>query len=242
MCAGSFPLEWDELPPLFPGLQAPSRWLPLLQRHQALVSEAAPHTRVTTVAPPDAVQRQYAESLELLSVAMDAYGALPSRIADVGSGGGFPGLVMACVLPGTQFALVEPLRKRARLLEDTAAALGLENVSVYAQRAEEAGRGPLRDACDMVTARAVAALPELLEYTAPLARPGGLIALPKGSQGEFELAAAERAIALLACSNPRWCPMRNAVSEHVRVLLIDRSGPTVERYPRRPGLPGKRPL
>lgn len=236
-------LAWNDLPALFPGLPGAARWLPLLRQHAALVEAAAPAVRVTAVPAAEAVRRQYAESLELWRIALEhAPGPGPGPVVDVGSGGGYPGLVIAAVAPGTHVHLVEPLQKRARLLETMAATLGLQNVTIHAQRAEEAGRGPLRDGAAVVTARAVAALPVLLEYTAPLARPGGLLALAKGSSLAGELAAAAGALEALACGAAITVPMRPAVNGLAAVLLIPKLAATPAAYPRRAGVAAKRPL
>lgn len=234
-------LSWSDLPGLFPEFGEPGRWLPLLKRHASLVDEAAPHTRVTAVTGAAVVRRQYAESLEVLRIAA-TFTTFCHPYADVGSGGGYPGLVFAIINPGVHVSLVEPLRKRARLLEAMAAELGLANVRVLAERAEDAARGQLRDSCALVTARAVAELRELLEYTAPLAAPGGWIVLPKGSGAEAEVEEAGRAFAELACVHRATVPMRSQVSDSGMLVVVEKVGPTPERYPRRPGLPGKRPL
>ena len=232
------PLPWDALPALFPGFPAPARGLPLLRLHLSLVEAADARVRVTAVAPGDAVRRQYAESLELLRLA----GPFDGPVCDVGSGGGYPGLVIAAVLPEVPVCLVEPLQKRARLLAEMAAAMGLENVTVHALRAEEAGRGPLRGANALVVARAVAQLRELVEYTAPFAAPGATIALPKGSRIDDELAAAGHAFHELGCAVIGRDRMRPDVNEAVTVVRLMKRGDIPAKYPRRPGVPGKRPL
>lgn len=234
-------MAWAALPVLFPEVAGPGRWLPLLQRHAALIEAAAGRVRVTSVPAREAIQRQYAESLELLRIVRRSTLAIPI-LADVGSGGGFPGLVAAIACPETAVHLVEPLQKRAALLRELSEALALENVTVHPVRAEEAGRGPLRDGASVVTARAVAGLRELLEYTAPLAAPGGLIALPKGSAFGEELADAANAAKVLACGFLAFEAMRPAVSATLGVALFRKLGPTPAAYPRRPGVPGKRPL
>jgi 16S rRNA (guanine527-N7)-methyltransferase len=235
-------MEWNELPGLFPNFPEPARWLPLLQRHAALLQENDSHTRVTAVAPADAIRRQYAESLEIWRIAAEEVGSRAGVAVDVGSGGGFPGLVAACIAPETRFSLVEPLRKRASLLEAVAQALGLSNVAVVAERAEEAGRGPLRGVADIVMARAVAPLRELLEYTAPFARTGGLLALAKGSGWEAELGEAHAAQEMLGCRFVGRTELRAEISETVCVLLLRQEREAVASYPRRAGLPRKRPL
>ncbi|MFN0095434.1 MAG: 16S rRNA (guanine(527)-N(7))-methyltransferase RsmG [Dehalococcoidia bacterium] len=233
-------LSWEDLPGLFPGLPEPGRWLPLLQGHAAALDGAADRVRVMSVPPAEAVQRQWAESLEVVRLA----GAVaPGAVwVDVGSGGGFPGLVAAIVLPAVTMHLVEPLQKRARLLEEISASLGLGNVTVHAQRGEEACHGSLRGAADIVTARAVAELRELLEYTAPFAAEGGRLLFPKGSAFDGELAAAGRARDLLGCELIAVEDFRPEVSSHLRLATFRRHGPIPAAYPRRAGVPAKRPL
>ncbi|MCY3602275.1 MAG: class I SAM-dependent methyltransferase, partial [Chloroflexi bacterium] len=163
-------LAWESLPELFPDLAEPERWLPLLRRHAQLLAESPVQT--TSVKGETVVARHYAESLEAYRLAgWPAAGV----VVDVGSGGGFPGLVIAAVAPEVEVHLVEARRKRAGLLTEMAEALGLARVTAHGERAEEAGRGALRERADLVIARAVAPLPVLLEYTAPLAATGGTI-------------------------------------------------------------------
>lgn len=233
-------LQWDDLPAYFPRFPGPHRWLPLLQRHDALLREAEPRVRVSAVSPEDVVRRQYAESLELWRLAL-AHGQ-PESVVDVGSGGGFPGLVIAAVAPAVRVLLVEPLRKRAVLLEELVSALGLANVTVDARRAEEAGRGEWRDAAGLVVARALAQLPELLEYTAPFAAAGAVIALAKGSSLPAELASARPALDALSCEVVAREAMRPEVSATPWVLVVRKLAATPPRYPRRPGVPARRPL
>lgn len=234
------PLLWEALPDLFPGVPGASRWLPLLRRHASLLAEAAPRVRVTSVPAAEAVRRQYAESLELFALLRTE--REPDLLVDVGSGGGFPGLVIAIVAPEVRVHLVEPLRKRAALLDELATSLALANVVVHPLRAEEAGRGPLRDSAAAVTARAVAPLRELLEYAAPLARPGGLLALAKGSALHSELATAGAACRELGLAFHRAAAMRPEISATMRVAFFAKTGATPDRYPRRPGVPARRPL
>lgn len=233
-------MEWEALPGLFPDLPDAGRWLPLLERHAELVARHERGVRVTAVPAAEAVRRQYAESLEVARVALSFAGEGP--VADVGSGGGFPGMVLAAVFPGVEVHLIEPLQKRARLLQFMARDLDLGNVRVHALRAEEAGRGPLRDACTVVTARAVAELRELLEYTAPLAGEGGVVLLPKGSRLADEEDAARAALDVLACRVESRRAMAAVVSASLSIVLVRKVGPTPERYPRRPGMAAKRPL
>jgi len=230
-------LAWESLPELFPDLAEPERWLPLLRRHAQLLAESPVQT--TTVKGETVVARHYAESLEAYRLTGSPEAGV---VVDVGSGGGFPGLVIAALAPEVEVHLVEARRKRAELLGDMAQTLGLARVTVHGERAEEAGRGALRERADLVIARAVAPLPVLLEYTAPLAATGGTIAAVKGSRGEAELAEAGAALAALNCEHAGSEAMRAEVAGRMRVLLFRKLGATEGRYPRRPGMPSKRPI
>ena len=240
MCFTQPELSWDDLPELFPEFSQPRRWLPLLQAHASLIAEADPRVRVTAVPANSLIRRQYAESLEHWRLAIEP--AIPSVAVDIGPGGGFPGLLAAIVSPQTHLHLIEPLQKRARLLELVSFQLGLANVTVHAIRAEEAGRGALRDFAELVTARAVAELRELLEYTAPLAVRGGRLALAKGSTFPAEMQAATKALSELGCRLVEARPMRPEVSSNIVVALFEKEEATMSRYPRRSGIPAKRPL
>ncbi len=104
-------------------------------------------------------------------------------VADVGSGAGLPGIPMAIAQPGAHFTLIEPMERRSDWLIETVETLGLTNVSVKRARAEEVG-----DVFDVVTARAVSALPKLLRLCVPLTRDGGRILALKGSKAADEIA------------------------------------------------------
>lgn len=105
-----------------------------------------------------------------------------ASVADVGSGAGLPGIPMAIAQPNATFTLIEPMERRSNWLIEQVAALGLTNVKVKRARAEEVG-----DVFDVVTARAVSALPKLLRLTVPLTRDGGVILALKGSKAQDEI-------------------------------------------------------
>ena len=104
------------------------------------------------------------------------------KVADVGSGAGLPGIPMAIAQPEAQFTLIEPMERRSNWLQEQVDSLGLANVRVLRARAEEVG-----EAFDIVTARAVSALPKLLRLTVPLTRHGGEIIALKGSKAQEEI-------------------------------------------------------
>jgi 16S rRNA (guanine527-N7)-methyltransferase len=122
-----------------------------------------------------------------------------AAVADVGSGAGLPGLVLAAARPDLRVTLIEPMERRVAWLEEERARLGLENVVVERSRAEDAAPGRF----DVVTARAVGALTGLLPITAPLAKPGGRLALLKGAAVDAELAKAEKVVRRLRLTDVR---------------------------------------
>lgn len=115
---------------------------------------------------------------------------LVGDVADVGSGGGFPGLVSAIARPELRFTLIEPMERRVAWLEDQVGDLGLANVTVVRARAEDVAG----ERFDCVTARAVAALRTLIPWVAPLAREGGRLLLLKGARAQEEIDAAAKVI------------------------------------------------
>ena len=116
----------------------------------------------------------------------------------------------------------------------------LPNVRVHYARAEDAGRDrPLRDSFDCVLARAVAPLRVLLELTVPFAREGGRVLAMKGAKASEEVADAQNAFAELQCSLREDV---GAQGDATRILVIGKDAPTPTKYPRKPGIPGKRPL
>lgn len=137
-------------------------------------------------------------------------------VADVGSGAGLPGLVLAIARPDVSWTLIEPMERRVTWLDEQVAALGLSNVMVVRGRADEVG---LSGTFDMVTARAVSALRTLIPWTAPLVRNGGELALLKGLNAENEIAAAQKPIKKFLLSDVRVETLGEGVlTETTRVL------------------------
>ncbi|KAB1660711.1 16S rRNA (guanine(527)-N(7))-methyltransferase RsmG [Pseudoclavibacter sp. CFCC 13796] len=114
-----------------------------------------------------------------------------ARVADVGSGAGLPGLVLAIIRPDAEFTLIDPMERRCTWLEDESARLGLTNVRVIRARSQEVTDEVM---VDVVTARAVSALKTLIGWTAPLLRPGGSLVLMKGRSAAAEIEAASKPI------------------------------------------------
>ena len=122
------------------------------------------------------------------------------RVADVGSGAGLPGIVLAIARPDVSWSLIEPMERRVAWLDEQVDVLGLENVDVVRARAEDY---PAKGGFDAVTARAVSALRTLIPLTAPLVTPGGQLVLMKGASVESEISAADKQIRRFRISEPR---------------------------------------
>ena len=185
----------------------------------------------------DIAVKHFADSLCLLK-----YGEVAENAAliDIGSGAGFPGLVLKIFRPDLRITLMDSLEKRCKFLKSAAGDLGLEEISVLCCRAEEAGREENhRERYDYATARAVAALPVLLEYALPLLKVGGAF-LPL--KGKAEEDSADGALAALHGEI--------TVEHHYDLLgqgertiyIIKKTAPTEEKYPRGVGKPAKSPL
>lgn len=139
-----------------------------------------------------------------------------SRVGDVGSGAGLPGLVLAVARPDVRWVLIEPMERRIAWLTEQTAALGLDNVEIVRARAEDWNQGAVLDA---VTARAVSAFRTLIPLTAPLVRDGGELILLKGANAANEIGAAEKQIRKFRLSEVRIEPVGvGLVAEPTRVI------------------------
>ncbi len=171
----------------------------------------------------------------------------PARLADVGAGAGFPGLVLAAALPATRVDLIESVGRKAEFIERAIAAAGLDNARAVNARSEawalEADPAGGREAYDVVTARAVGRLATLAELASPLLRDGGLLVAWKGRRDpdeEAELARAGERLAMVAEPIVDAGDRAGAPNRHLHA--VKKSGPTPPGLPRRPGIAKKRPF
>jgi 16S rRNA (guanine527-N7)-methyltransferase len=203
-----------------------------LLEHQA----ADEHASTTVRAVKQAVDRHVADSL----VALDRPEVRGARsLADLGSGAGWPGLALAAALPECSVSLIESASRRCEYLARATVAARLANVEVVHARAEEWRAEPQ----DVVAARALAALPVVLEYAAPLLRPGGTVVAWKGDLDPDEAAAGARAADLLGLSAPEVVAADPYDGAGAATLVIaQKVASTPSRFPRRPGMALKRPL
>ena len=163
------------------------------------------------------------------------------RLVDVGSGGGLPGLPLKIVHPDLEVTLIEADQSKAAFLVQAAARLGLRGVEVVAMRAEDAGHDPrYRESFDVAVARALAPLPTLVELCLPLVRVGGRLLAQKTDREDA--ARAERAIDVLGGLLEPAVPAPSAVRESGIVVIVRKVRPTPAEYPRRPGVPARKPL
>jgi 16S rRNA (guanine527-N7)-methyltransferase len=204
-----------------------------------LTLQAIDHSASTTVRDPDAaVDRHVADSLVALELP-----AVRSarRIADLGSGAGWPGLALAAALPAAEVALVESAARHCRYLERAVEAAGLRNTTVVHTRAEDWPGG--LGTHELVTVRALAALPVVCEYAAPLLAPDGVLVAWKAAVSSEEAAAGAAAAAILGLGPAEVSRVQPFAGARDHTLYVFRKvAPTPPRFPRRPGIATKRPL
>jgi 16S rRNA (guanine527-N7)-methyltransferase len=169
---------------------------------------------------------------------------LSLRIIDVGTGPGFPGLALKIVCPRLKLTLLEATAKKVTFLQHMVDLLKLKDVQVVQERAEQAGQTlEHREVYDVVVARAVAELAVLAEYTLPLCRLGGWVIVQKGLDVQAEVMAAERAVNLLGGKVRQLVDVEvPGLAESRSLVILDKVARTPPNYPRRPGMPHKRPL
>jgi len=224
------------------GLELGSRELALFSRFmESLSAGAARHNLTAITTPREIVAKHFLDSLAGLLVIDPAAG---TRIIDVGSGAGFPGLPLKIVRPELKLTLLESSRKKAGFLEAVVGELGLEGVLVTGRRAEEAGRDPAhRGTYHWAVARAVAPVSVLSEYCLPFLRVRGVLVAYKGPEIGAELEQARRALEILGGAVREVLEFTlPGVDDRRSLVVIDKTAPTPERFPRRAGMPAKRPL
>lgn len=243
-------MESDRLPPRGRAQKVqdapplPDRLLDAEQRATiALVLELLEGERasVSSVTDPERAWRVHvADSLTGLEVAglREA-----SRIADIGSGAGFPGLVLAVALPDARVDLIESVGRKCAFMEQAIETAGIGNARVLNARSEDLAKKEGRECCEAVTARAVGRLSTLAELASPLLAEAGVLVAWKGKRDpdeEAQLARAADALAMRSEEIRHVGPY--AGSEHRHLHVIRKVGPTPEKLPRRPGMAKKRPF
>lgn len=240
------------------GLPLSAAQLEQFQAYYETLVEWNARMNLTAITAPEAVQvRHFLDSLTV-AVALLRWERTPpgpaaypavfqpggAGLADLGAGAGFPGVPLKILWPQMPLTLVESVGKKTTFLTHLVGVLGLAGVEVVTGRAEALGQDKRhRGRYDVVTARAVAALPVLAEYGLPLCRTGGALLAPKKGDISQEVAAATRAAPLLGGGPPRSFAFRLPGEESDRlVFVLPKMRATPPGYPRRVGLPDKKPL
>jgi 16S rRNA (guanine527-N7)-methyltransferase len=204
----------------------------------ALGREPAPPTRLTS--QDEIADGHIADSLAGILVARLV---AAKSIVDIGSGAGFPGLALAAALPDASLDLVEATAKKVEVIDRLARAAGIANARGVAERIETWAATEGAGAYEAATVRAVAPLSVLVEYAAPLLPEGGVLVAWKGARDEDEEAAGRAAgqlVGLAPVDVLQVVPYDGAHSRHLHVY--EKTGPTPDRFPRRPGVAARKPL
>ena len=168
----------------------------------------------------------------------------PRRLIDIGTGAGFPGIPLKILYPSMKLTLVESVGKKANFCRHMVELLKLEATEVVTARAEDVGQMPAhRESCDWAVARSVANLPVLAEYLLPLVQVGGAMLAQKGQSGVAETHKAEKAFIILGGRTRLLLPVTlPGVADERFLVVVDKVAATPPLYPRKPGIPAKKPL
>ena len=224
------------------GIRLDQRQLAQFARFQKLLQEWNQYLNLTAIVDSQAIQvRHFLDSLSCTTVTGELTG---QRLIDVGAGAGFPGLPLKILYPGLLLTLVESTTKKCRFLEAVIVDLNFDDVTIINERVEYIGRqAGYRESYDWAVARAVSSMSVLAEYLLPLVRVGGHILAQKGSNSEAEIAAAGNAFVTLGGELPQAMPLTLPGIEQLRYLVVAKKvTQTPATYPRRAGIPNKKPL
>ncbi len=204
----------------------------------ALAAEPAPPTTVTD--PAEAIDVHIADGLS----GLEAPPLLAAtRIADLGAGAGFPGLVLAAALPNAQVDLIESTARKCEVIARLATAAGIGNATAIPARAEEWASSDGANRYEVITARALSSLAVLVEYAAPLLELDGTLIAWKSARDPEEERVGAKAAEVVGLDPQPPIPVRPFKGSRERNLYIyTKTAPTPDRFPRRPGMATKRPL
>jgi 16S rRNA (guanine527-N7)-methyltransferase len=224
------------------GRELSSRQLDAFAWYSSELREWNQRFNLTAIKDPAGIEvRHFLDSLTCY-MAMNVIAA--DAVVDVGTGAGFPGIPLKILCPNMKLTLVEATSKKAEFCKHIVGGLGLEDVEVVHGRSEDIARDSrYREAYDFALARAVAPLPVLVEYLLPFLRVGGRAIAQKGETAHAEAHDAEAALVILGGSVDRLIPVElPGVVETRYLVVLKKLVATPEKYPRRAGIPEKRPL
>jgi len=224
------------------GIRLTTAQLSALRIYENELLEWNTRFNLTSIENPAQVRtKHFLDSLSCLQVMRDPY---PEHVIDIGTGAGFPGIPLKIYLTGIHLTLVESVGKKAGFCRYILQKLGLEGVNVIQERAEVLGQSVgHRERYDWAVARAVANMPVLVELLLPFVRVGGKALAMKGVSAPSESQTAERAIRLLGGRLQRLVPVNlPGVADQRFLVVINKVAATPPVYPRRVGIPAKKPI
>lgn len=213
-----------------------------LECYQTALLEWNKQYNLTAIHEADQIRRKH--FLDSFSCVLAMRGERPHRLIDIGTGAGFPGLPLKILYPDLQVTLVDSVEKKIAFCRYLVERLNLENVTLIKARAEEVGQNPAhREQYDWAVGRSVAVMPILAEYLLPLVSVGGHILAMKGENAPAEAHAAEYATRILGGKLRQLTPVTlPGVADQRYLIVVDKVAATSPTYPRRAGIPSKRPL
>ena len=229
------------------GLSLTEAQLTQFALYQTLLLDWNERINLTAIKTPPEIQIRH--FLDSLTCALVMGNLEERRLIDVGTGAGFPGLPLKILFPTMRLTLVDSVAKKTRFLAAVVEALGLTDVTILAERAETLGQHSAhRERYDWAAARSVAELRVLAEYLLPLCRVGGAMLAQKGESAAAEAASAAGALAVLGGGavqlTPVQLPQRALPRQYLPhyLVVVRKERPTPVMYPRRVGMPAKKPL
>ena len=216
----------------------------LFDQLMLLLIEKNSQINLTAITDPEEIrEKHFADSLAVcLCKEAEEKMQQGAKVLDLGTGGGFPALPIKIVYPDTEMTMLDATRKKLTVLNEMTEVLGLKNAATIWGRAEELAHQPeYRAYFDMVVSRAAMYLPALIECAVPFLKEGGMLIAYKQGSNEDEIAASGRALDELNARITRQVPY-SVSGDLRRLVMIEKTGPTPDKYPRRPGKPAKNPL
>jgi len=226
------------------GLDLSSEQMDQFQAYYDVLTDWAERVSLTAVKDEEGIQkRHFLESAALIPVLREQGLSLEDKsLIDIGSGAGIPGIPLKIIEPSLKLTIVEAKQRKAEFLGALLKELNIDDVVVIPRRSEETAHNAIhREQYNYAAAKALAPLATLIELTLPFLVMGGVVIAPKGKETDKEVAEAEVALETLKGSIRAVEPIPLADKKQ-KVVLVDKDLPTPARFPRRPGMPAKRPL